>query len=629
MSSRPEHPTHSTGAHRSRGDDRRRPRSAEPHDPPAPDGREDDGDDGYEPYLDGLFTYCLSVLCDHDAATAVLGEVLALAERHRARRPADPALHRSWLYALARWACLRRLAERAAPDTKRTVTEWTDAKRTDTERADTEWADAEQAGAKGAADAGRRQRELAVLAWPEAAGTTPQQREALELSVRHLLSADEVAAVLGADPIATRALLATASCEVERTRAALAVVESGRCREVARLAGDSRMLLGAALSRELVRHVDDCAVCRRTAERATVPGTWPGTAPVAPGALPLVSADREAVLGALAAARRSRSGRAEGVAGAGRGGGRMRGPNGSPRYDRNGFPVGAPTDRAARRRRLRARALTTTVVATVVAAPVLALWAAYRGAPATTEVADGSPSVTAHDTEAEPRLGGRPYENAGNARTTPEPGFTTGDGAPDVSVEVIGEDGTPLRAGTAGRRAKKGPGRLTVAAQPSGGTTVVTLSASGGEPVSWRASAVAPWLQMSHTAGSLRPGESTTITVYVDHDREPAGDWRARIAIEPGNTAVTLEGHGPADQSPDRQDPEPTDPTPAPSRPAPKPKPTATSPSASPTPTPTPTPTPAPTRSAPGPTATPTGPAAPTGPGASTTSPWNTAHPAD
>lgn len=101
--------------------------------------------------------------------------------------------------------------------------------------------------------------------------------------MRHQLSADEVAAVLGTDPIATRALLATASCEVERTRAALAVVESGRCREVAQLAGDTQMLLGAALSRELVRHVDDCAECRRTAERATAPGTWPGTAPVPRG----------------------------------------------------------------------------------------------------------------------------------------------------------------------------------------------------------------------------------------------------------------------------------------------------------------------------------------------------------
>ncbi|BDM73051.1 hypothetical protein HEK616_65380 [Streptomyces nigrescens] len=580
MSSRPEHPTHSTGAHRSRGDDRRRsrPQSAQPSSrplqPPVP-GAPDEPGDGYQPYLDGLFTYCLSVLCEHDAATAVLGEMLALAERHHHRRPADPALHRAWLYALARWACLRRLAERtgagAGGDTGRAAPR----------------------------DSERRQRELAVLAWPEAAGTAPGQREALELSVRHRLSADEVAAVLGADPIATRALLATASCEVERTRAALAVVESGRCKEVAQLAGDSKVLLGAALSRELVRHVDDCATCRRTAERATAPGPWPGTAPAARGSLPLVTAPQEAVLGALAAARRSRTGRADGSAAAGRRG-RSGGPNGSPRYDRGGFPVGPPPDRSARRRRLRARALTTTVVATVIAAPVLALWAAYRGAPATGEtVADGTPSVTANDTDAGARLDGR-YENAGNARTTPSPAIR-GDGpTPDVSVAVIGADGTPLRPGEADRTVS-GPGRLTVAAQPSGGTTAITISASGGEPVHWTATPGAAWLQMSQTAGYLRPGQSTTVTVYVDHDREPAGHWRTRIAIRPGGTAVTLEGYGgagpatapqgpsPADPSPSRSPhtpapthPTPTDPTPAPTQSSPTPGPSDPSPTPSP-----------------------------------------------
>ncbi|WP_411137056.1 BACON domain-containing protein [Streptomyces sp. C10] len=582
MSSRPEHPTHSTGAHRSRGDARRRNRR-QPSERPGPDAaRPPDGSrDGYQPYLDGLFTYCLSVLCEHDAATAVLGEMLALAERHHGRRPADPALHRSWLYALARWACLRRLAERIAPA-------------------------AGKPGPGAAREAERRQRELAALAWPEAAGTTPEQREALELSVRHHLSADEVAAVLGADPIATRALLATASCEVERTRAALAVVESGRCREVARLAGDTQMLLGAALSRELVRHVDDCAECRRTAERATAPGTWPGTAPVPQGTLPLVTVPMEAVLGALAAARRAKSGRAEGVAGAG-GGGRASGANGSPRYDRSGFPVGPPKDRVARRRRLRSRALTTTVVATVVAAPVLALWAAYRGGPATDVAADDSPSVTASDTEPGPRLGGRPFENAGNARTTPEPGFTAGDRAPDVSVEVISADGTPQRPGERDGRAESGPGRLTVAAEPRGRTTVLTLSASGGTPVRWRASAGAAWLQMSHTAGTLLPGESTTITVYIDHDREPAGHWRARIAIEPGGTVVTMHGHGVTGPAPGPQ--RPTSPHPKPTPPAPKPTPTTTPTSPSPTPTP-PSPTPK-----------------PTGPDPSST-PSNTTHPA-
>ncbi|MEU8787343.1 sigma-70 family RNA polymerase sigma factor [Streptomyces sp. NPDC048637] len=582
MSSRPEHPTHSTGAHRSRGDARRRSRP-QPSERPGPDAARppDRSRDGYQPYLDGLFTYCLSVLCEHDAATAVLGEMLALAERHHGRRPADPALHRSWLYALARWACLRRLAERTAPA-------------------------AGKPGPGAAREAERRQGELAALAWPEAAGTTPEQREALELAVRHHLAADEVAAVLGADPIATRTLLATASCEVERTRAALAVVESGRCREVARLAGDTQMLLGAALSRELVRHVDDCAECRRTAERATAPGTWPGTAPVPQGTLPLVTAPREAVLGALAAARGAKSGRAEGVAGAGRGG-RASGANGSPRYDRAGFPVGPPKDRVARRRRLRNRALTTTVVATVVAAPVLALWAAYRGGPATDVAADDSPSVTASDTEPGPRLGGRPYENAGNARTTPEPGFTAGDGTPDVSVEVISADGTPQRPDEPGRRREWGPGRLTVAAAPSGRTTVITLTASGGAPVRWRASAGAAWLQMSHTAGTLRPGESTTITVDIDHDREPAGHWRARIAIEPGGTAVTMRGHGV------------TGPAPGPQRPTP-PHPKPTPPSPKPTPTPTPT-SPSPTPTAPSPTPKPTGPDP-------SSTPSNTTHPA-
>ncbi|MER7150071.1 sigma-70 family RNA polymerase sigma factor, partial [Streptomyces lydicus] len=156
MSSRPEHPRHSTGAHRSRGDDRRlsRSRPAERPDP----GAAGDHDDGYEPYLDGLFTYCLSVLCDHDAATAVLGEVLALAERHHTRCPADPARHRSWFYALARWACLRRLAERAGQD----------AGRPDGKRA---------AAGRAVRDAERRQRELAALAWPARSASRRRQAQ--------------------------------------------------------------------------------------------------------------------------------------------------------------------------------------------------------------------------------------------------------------------------------------------------------------------------------------------------------------------------------------------------------------------------------------------------------------------
>src|SRR6266702_1186474 len=98
MSSSPETSTRITGAHRAHREARDRAAARTlAHWPLA----------RYEPYLDGLFTYCLSVLCDHDTATAALGDVLALAERRgrRGRRgPESADDRRAWLYALARWS---------------------------------------------------------------------------------------------------------------------------------------------------------------------------------------------------------------------------------------------------------------------------------------------------------------------------------------------------------------------------------------------------------------------------------------------------------------------------------------------------------------------------------------------
>ncbi|MER5951918.1 hypothetical protein ABT127_38370 [Streptomyces sp. NPDC001904] len=558
-SSRPETPTHPTGAHRAHRAGARRPvpRTA-PQRPPA----------RYEPCLDGLFTYCLSVLCDHDEAIAALGDALALAERRGSRGPDAESDRRAWLYALARWSCLHRLTEakrrrqraHAAGSASHTQKIQKTQKAQNTHKTQNT-PDAQEAPQDGLLQEERR-RQLALLAWPEAAGTSPEQREALELAVRHQLSAAEVAAVLGTDPGATRELLSVAACEVERTRAALAVVETGTCPSVNRLTGDHQLLLSAALRRELVRHVDDCPRCRRTAERA-VPGAWPGTS-VTPAALPLAEAPRAALHHAMHAAH----------------GAHLR----APRFDRRGFPMD-PKDRAARRDRLRARVLTTTVVATVVAAPVFALWAAYRGAPLTGEGSDGR-SVSAGEAEGPGGLAGERagdatgfgYENAGNASTTPDPRFTAGSRSPDVSVEVI----SPPTG------ASSGPGRLTVEAQPSGGATLITLTASGSGPVRWSASTGATWLWLSRTSGTLQPGESSTIRVYVDHDREPAGHWSARIALDPSGAVISLDGYGRrpggghhpghgGSSSPSEPDPTPTpsdpatsdpDPTPTPSDPA-------------------------------------------------------------
>ncbi|MGW2046759.1 RNA polymerase sigma factor [Streptomyces sp. NPDC001858] len=569
MSSSPETSTRTTGAHRAHREarDGAAARTLAQR-PPA----------RYEPYLDGLFTYCLSVLCDHDAATAALGDALAFAERRGQRVPDAAGDRRAWLYALARWACLRKLTEAKQKRQSTHAARRSGGHRRPAPKPAPASASAATASAATAASttAGttasasdepqeqQRHRELALLAWPEAAGTTPEQREALELAVRHHLAAHEIAAVLGKDLAAARELLASAACEVERTRAALAVVETGGCPGVARLTGENQLVLSAALRRELVRHVDDCPHCRRAAERA-VPGRWPG-AGVTPAELPVLEAPRAQLHVAM-----THFSRARGAA--------------VPRYDRRGFPMD-PKDRAARRERLRARAVTTTVVATVVAAPVLALWAAYRGTP-TGEGAEGR-SATASEAQGPGGLDGETaggYENAGNASTRPGSAFTK-DGEPDVSVEVISVTGL-------GRSAS---GRLSVTADHSGDTTLITLSAppDGDEPVRWSATTADHWLYLSRSTGALKPGESVTIKVYVDHLREPAGHWHARVAIAPAGAVVSIEGYGIA---PGPSDPG-NGPGPGPGGPVDPP------PSGDPEPTPTPPSSPDPTPSDPPPPAT-------------------------
>ncbi|MCZ9345732.1 hypothetical protein NGM37_49170, partial [Streptomyces sp. TRM76130] len=86
-SSSPQTTTRTTGAHRAHREarDRGAARTVAQR-PPTP----------HEPYLDGLFTYCLSVLCDHDAATDALADALVLAERRRHRCPEAAGERRAW-----------------------------------------------------------------------------------------------------------------------------------------------------------------------------------------------------------------------------------------------------------------------------------------------------------------------------------------------------------------------------------------------------------------------------------------------------------------------------------------------------------------------------------------------------
>ncbi|MBQ0988367.1 hypothetical protein KBZ10_28435 [Streptomyces sp. F63] len=541
MNSRPEYPTHATGA-----------------------GAR------YEPYLDGLFTYCLAALCEHDAATAVLGEVLAHAERRHRRSPAEPERQRSRLYALARWACLRHLAVRPRrPAAARTA------------GPSAPHGPSAHGGGDGPCDralaaetAARRRRELSTLVWPEAAGTTREQREALELAVRHRLTPPEIAAVLGLDEERARSLLTAGAREVERTRTALAVLEGGGCPSANRLAGDVRALMGSDLRRELLRHIQHCDDCRPTVrQRPPADGSGhTGSGITAAGALPLVPAPRAAAAAAMRAALRARP---------------RDTPTGRPRYDRQGLPVD-PVRLAARRRTVRRRAATAAVVAAAVAAPVFALWAAYRGAPPGQDRYAG-PVSAAEDG----RPGAHPYDPAdgthgtggvpgGGDRAGNRPPGGPGAGGDDKNGgDTTAREDDPSGTERAGDGSSGGEGdgaRLTVGSRRDGDGTLITLTASGSTPVDWSARTDAPWLRLSGTGGTLRPGRSVTVTVTVDRARQPNGAWTGRVTIGPSGAVVTVTGRGAPSGPGGAQQPSPT----SPADPDPAPSPSAQEPSSEP-----------------------------------------------
>ena len=459
-------------------------------------------DEAWEHLTDALYTYCLSVLCDQDEAVAAVREVRRLSARHR-RRLRQPALLHAWLYALARHCCLQRMESPGL--------------------------------APGGPSGGRTAAGLADLTWPETADSTPAQREALELTGRHGLAAEELAAVLGLSPEQAGALVAQAVCEMERTAAALSVLDADGCPELRRIGRERGPVLGPALRGELVRHLDACPTCRGTAERTAALGPWPGTLR-APGALTLVHAPAELRLDLGAEGFFTQLGRRDDHAHAH-----------EPRFDRRGFPVhrSAPSQRAAL---LRQRAIAGSVIAVVVAAPVVALWATHQRH--TVEAAPvSSVSVATPEPAGPPSppvggalgLGGEgpaPVEPgpAGAGPAVPAPALP-GPGATAPSADGAGAPATTITA-------SRPPSRLDVTAAEAGGRTVITLADNGSGPIGWQIVGTTPWLRLSRDAGTLQPGGRITVLVTVDEAMTPADPWIAQLVVQPCGAVVTLQGPG-------------------------------------------------------------------------------------
>jgi RNA polymerase sigma factor (sigma-70 family) len=202
----------------------------------------------YDSYADALFSFCVSMLHDRASAEdAVQDTFIVLAQRVGQLR--DATRLRPWLYAVARSQCLRQLrsARRTAP-----LETWE------------ETVSAEPADF----DAGVHGEQLQALVWQAMGGLNTGERAALELSLRHGLEGDDLAAALDVTRANANKLLERSRAELERSLAALLVArDPSRCPELAEIVTGWDGVMTPLMRKRLARHIDRCPECGEQKKR--------------------------------------------------------------------------------------------------------------------------------------------------------------------------------------------------------------------------------------------------------------------------------------------------------------------------------------------------------------------------
>jgi len=476
--------------------------------------------EAYDRYATPLYRFCRTMLREPaDAADAVQDTFVIAAPRLSGLR--DPERLRSWLYAVARNECHRKLRSGSQQAPIDAVPDLTDE----------------------AADVAARVEEadLRALVRDALAGVGPAEREILELQLRQGLSASEVAGVLGVSRNHAHALLSRARDQLETSLAALLVARTGRqdCPDLDAMLQDWDGRLTVLLRKRVNRHVERCLVCAGRRRREVTPAMLLGIAPVA--ALPLAA-------GALPAGLRDH------VLQAASGHSPM--AQTAYAFGRDGFPRPLHPHAAPwwhpRPAHLGAVAGTAAAVAagiTWIAVPP------HHGPPPAGGASAGA-------------AGARPA--LGNAGQTPTPGahggtarasataqasvMPTASGTSDgssvpASVNAQSSPPAPVSASspvsaspTATTSAPPGAGTLSVSpatlyvVPPASG--MITLTASGGT-VAWSVSeppGMAKKVTVAPMSGTLAAGASTTVTVTVTGP----GHMHVHLVYSPGGTTVTV-----------------------------------------------------------------------------------------
>jgi RNA polymerase sigma factor (sigma-70 family) len=481
--------------------------------------------EAYDRYAMPLYAYCRSMLREPaDAADAVQDTFLVATAKLRDLR--DPAKLRSWLYAVARNECLRRL------------------------RAGTTLSALEEAAdmPAPAAEVGvaAERAEIRQLVRAAIDGLNPGERDVIELSLIAELDGAELADALGVSRNHAHALLSRARSQLERSLGALIVARTGR----EACAGLNAMLAGwdgqltVLMRKRISRHIEQCEICGERKRRELTPALFAGALPMAA----LVPGFREQVLRVLA--DRSPAGLAHRLTVANRAG--PFGPQGFPK------PIRPPGVSRWHRilhhpRAVVAGAAAAVMVAGVIVAGVLA--GPHHG-PTSAGPAGGSTRGTpASGRNPGPAHSGPSGSNGSSGNAGPGPVPSAGPGGVTTTPVALRSPGasapastSPATSAASSSSGPSSPGTGTLSVSTGRvdlvsvkGTSIgkFTLTARGG-PVSAYSitvgSALAGRISVSPSSGSLAAGASVTITVTSTSLVALDGT----LTVNPGGQTVTV-----------------------------------------------------------------------------------------
>jgi RNA polymerase sigma factor (sigma-70 family) len=202
----------------------------------------------YDGYGERLYDYCHALLRDRDSAAGALHDALVSAQAHIAKLR-EPERFRSWLYAIVRNECLRRLYDPARPTERREAPEVDDAFLDPEERA--------------------RLEETRQLVHSALSGLNGREREAVDLVLRHDLDDQDLAGALSMSAEQATDLAGQARAALDDALAAAVIARSGRgeCPSVAALVDTWEWPLTPAVCRKLIKHIEICPICRERRKR--------------------------------------------------------------------------------------------------------------------------------------------------------------------------------------------------------------------------------------------------------------------------------------------------------------------------------------------------------------------------